>query len=137
MHGKAIMELRDSIQTRHVMTPLHQQEPQTGMMAGNHETTQQHQDIQVARQGMESLPKQAWKHQESKPVVLLIGNSLVRIIKESALSTKCTVKKIAAEYIGVVHDSLVHYDGQAPTCVAIQAITNEARNVNSANKHHP
>ena len=60
MHGKALMEIRNSMQTRLVMAPPPQQQPQTGMRADTREAAQQHQDAQVARQGMESLPKQAW-----------------------------------------------------------------------------
>ena len=59
--------------------------------------------------------------------MLLIGNSLTKGVKEHALSSACNVTKIDASDITAVGDNLMKYTGQEPSCVVIQAITNESR----------
>ena len=70
----------------------------------------------------------------TKPVALLVGNSLLKNINERALSQKCEVKKIEAPNIVSVRDELLKYNGPSPACVVIQAITNEARDVTNPSK---
>ena len=63
----------------------------------------------------------------NKHRVLIVGNSLLKGIKEQALSRHCDVTKINAANISAVSKELLQYEGDAPDCIVIQAITNEAR----------
>jgi hypothetical protein len=64
------------------------------------------------------------------PEVLILGNSLIRDIDEQAPGNhKLRVTKIPAQDITTVRNKLLDYDGPTPKCIAIQAITNEVRDM--------